>query len=119
MSHFENMHRVYGSRYRIMERSLKKYLPPQTKYSLPQGGLHLWLTLPYGIPSTILYDTALKNNVLIAPGTVFLSDQRISDSFRFGFAAVNEEETDNGIKKLGRMIKHLIQSAADKSQRND
>ena len=119
VSHFENMHRVYGSRYRTMERPLKKYLPPQVKYSLPQGGLHLWLTLPYGIPSTILYDTALKNNVLIAPGTVFFSDQRISDSFRLSFAVTNEEEIENGIKKLGRIINHLIQSAADKSQRND
>lgn len=53
-----------------------RHFPAETKVSLPNGGLVLWLELPHGVDSMEMYRLALDEGITVAPGALFSFDDR-------------------------------------------
>ena len=51
---------VYGEHRRIMLDALEEYFPPSVKWTRPEGGLFLWITLPNGLNSTQILQEAIR-----------------------------------------------------------
>jgi DNA-binding transcriptional MocR family regulator len=53
---------------------------------MPRGGFYLWCRLPDGLDSAVLAQTALAQNVVLAPGNVFSVSQTAASFMRFNVA---------------------------------
>ncbi|WIV10943.1 PLP-dependent aminotransferase family protein [Proteiniborus sp. MB09-C3] len=108
--HIERMSTVYSERYNTIIKSIKKYMPKQVKYTLPQGGLNFWFSLPSSYSANELYKLCLKNGITIAPGSLFDIWQRDTKYFRLSIASVHKDEIDFGIAKLSQIINFFLKN---------
>jgi len=86
---------------------IKKYFPSDVKYTKPEGGMFLWVTLPEGMSSIELFEIAIDENVAFVPGEAFYSDNPESNTLRLNFSNSDEKKIEEGIKRLGSAIKSL------------
>lgn len=85
-----------------------RYLPPGSRWELPQGGLYLWVELPVTGPSAAeLYVQAIQMNVAFAIGNVFHTRGAGGYHIRINFAAQKPADIEEGMKRLGSAWRDL------------
>lgn len=84
--------------------SLRKLLGETIDFSIPDGGLNLWIGLPAGMDAEELYRKALAYNVSFLPGVACFSQSPETHRFRLSFSAVSERDLDEGIERLAYLI---------------
>ena len=89
----------------LMLESMKKYLPANVTWTIPDGGLFLWVTLPEGMNSKELLKKALVKKVAFVPGSAFATDGNIFNTMRLNFSNASDENIVEGIRRLGEVIK--------------
>ena len=98
----------YRSRRDAMVEALERFFPEQSQWSVPEGGLFLWATLPDFIDTTDLLAAALRENVAFVPGEAAFVDGRGSSSMRLNFSAQTEDEIREGIRRIGKVISEQV-----------
>jgi 2-aminoadipate transaminase len=106
-NHLEMIRNMYKMQRNCMIEMIKKYFPNNVKYTEPEGGMFLWVTLPEGISSLELFEKALDENVAFVPGEAFYSDNPELNTLRLNFSNSNMEKIEEGIKRIGIAIKNL------------
>lgn len=106
----EKTRKIFARRRDFMYKALEKYMPPDIRYRLPDGGLFFWLSLPEGFYSMNLYNEAVKEGVLIVPGDMFFPDRQPSPHFRLSFSEMGEVSLEKGIKLLSKIIKNHMEN---------
>lgn len=100
---------VYGRQRQAMIAAIAEFFPKEVSYTLPDGGMFLWITLPSGLSSMKLFDMAIKKNVAIVPGIPFYADKREDcNTARLNFSCANDATIHEGIKRLGQAIAELM-----------
>jgi 2-aminoadipate transaminase len=99
---------VYRTRRDAMLGALERFFPRQATWSVPEGGLFVWATLPDYIDTTDLLAKALGENVAFVPGEAAFVDGRGSSSMRLNFSAQNEDEIVEGIRRIGAVIAQQV-----------
>lgn len=103
-AHIEKLKEIYGAKNKIMQDEIAKNFHPSVKYTKPEGGMFVWVTLPDGIDMNQFVAEALENKVALVPGTAFLADTTMpSQSFRMNFSTPSTEDIIKGIKILGEL----------------
>jgi DNA-binding transcriptional MocR family regulator len=77
--------------------------PAGTRVSRPQGGCFLWVELPPGTDSLVLFERALDAGVVIAPGPIFSPSGGHRGCIRLACAAPWEDKLDGAVRVLGRL----------------
>ena len=95
----------YRRRRDLMVSLLEKYMPEGVKWTYPEGGLFLFLTLPEGIDTIEMYDEALSKGVAYVAGSFFFLDGSHRNTMRLNFSFVAEEKMEPGMQLLGEIIK--------------
>ncbi len=95
----------YRERRDVMIKALKKYFPKSATWTLPEGGMFLWVTLPRHINTGELLPTALKQRVAYVPGAAFHLNGEGQNTLRLNFSNARPERIETGIKKLGWLFK--------------
>lgn len=108
--HIKHVNDIYIERYNTITKSVRKHMPNEVKYILPQGGLNFWFSLPNGYSANELYRLCFKNDITIAPGSLFDVWQRDTRFFRLSIASVHNDEIDFGIAKLARIIGFFLKN---------
>lgn len=106
--HLEKIKKLYKQQANQMITSIQKYFPSSVKYTLPQGGMFLWVTLPSPLTAVELANEAIKHDIAIAAGDPFYEDERNVPSLRLNYTNCDLETIDLGIKKLGQIINQLL-----------
>ncbi|NOQ24295.1 MAG: aminotransferase class I/II-fold pyridoxal phosphate-dependent enzyme [Bacteroidales bacterium] len=88
-----------------MLNAFKEYMPDGVKWTLPEGGLFLFLTLPNNMDAQTLFQKAVDNNVAFVLGTVFHCDGSGKDTMRINFSFMPKDKTTEGVKRLAKVIK--------------
>lgn len=101
--HLQDVGKIYAARYQTATKALARHLP-QLKYVPPGGGLHCWLQLPEGISGDALHRRCLREEVLITPGSYFAPSGLYNRFIRLSYAAVTEDQIEQGIKIMGRIV---------------
>ncbi len=117
--HIEYMGTKYKEGFDIMLKNIEKYIPPQVDYVRPKGGVNFWFRLPEGVSSEKLYESAIRENVALAPGNLFFVHQGGERHFRLSIASVNDDEIEQGIAIIGDIIKDLIEKNGDSKTRKE
>ena len=105
--HLEMIRNMYRMQRDCMIEMIKKYFPDDVKYTEPEGGMFLWVTLPEGKSSMELFEKALDEKVAFVPGEAFYSDNPQRNTLRLNFSNSDLEKIEEGIKRLGNAIKNL------------
>jgi 2-aminoadipate transaminase len=112
-AHLGTVRRVYRERRDAMLSGLARYLPREAQWTIPQGGLCLWLTLPTSISAAQLYLCAIEHGVAFAVGSVFFPQHPDRSSLRLNFAAHSPAEIDEGLRRLGRALREYMSGSSD------
>jgi len=111
-AHVRRIRKVYGERRDAMLAALEREFPAEVRWTRPDGGLFLWVTLPRGIDSSAVLKDALREKVAFVPGRSFFTDGGGLESFRLNFSYCRPEVIDEGIRRLGEVVRRHVQDAA-------
>ncbi len=104
-AYVQGLRELYRRRRDTMLDALAEHFPAQTRWTRPQGGMFVWVTLPEYIDTTDLLARALETeNVAFVPGRAAYVDGRGGSSMRLNFSGVNDEDIREGIRRIGKVI---------------
>ncbi len=106
--HIEKIKKMYRDQRNLMVSMIEEHFPEGVKYTKPEGGMFLWVTLPEGLSSMDLFDLAIKEDVAFVPGKAFFTDGSGDNTLRLNFSNSDEARIEEGIKKLGGAIYELM-----------
>lgn len=75
-------------------------LIPSARFTIPSGGLALWLELDAHMDMQRLQRDALARGVAILPGQLFSGTGRAIPALRLGYASLNQQELERGLAAL-------------------
>ncbi len=84
-------------------RTIGDYFPEGTLASRPQGGSVLWVELPQNRSSLKLYEKAIQQNIIIAPGGMFTLQKQFDNCLRLNYGLTWTGKLENNLKLLGRL----------------
>jgi 2-aminoadipate transaminase len=108
--HIRKICEVYKTQCHLMIDLIEEKFPESVDYTEPEGGMFIWLTLPDGIPSTEVFEQALKDGVAVLPGTPFYTDGGGSTTIRLNFSNSTEEKIKIGIERLSKVLRNLMKN---------
>ena len=97
--------KMYKKKRDIMLRSLEKHFPRGCKWTKPDGGMFIWVTVPSKIDTRDLFLDAVKEKVAFVHGAAFRVDGKGHNTMRLNFSNTDNKRIDVGIKRLGNLIK--------------
>ncbi len=104
--HAQTLRRVYSARRDHMLAALAREMPEGVDWTRPEGGMFVWITLPAHIDGADLLAQSLKSEkVAFVPGRAFFADGSNGNTIRLSFSCANEAMIDEGILRLGRLIR--------------
>ena len=104
--HVAKLRQVYGARRDHMLAALSREMPVGVSWTKPEGGMFVWVTLPKGMDAGDLLAKSLKTErIAFVPGRAFFADGSNGNTLRLSFSCANEAAIDEGIKRLGRLIR--------------
>jgi 2-aminoadipate transaminase len=111
--HLEVLRNRYRAKRDAMIAALERYMPEDEgiSWTRPEGGLFLWVRLPHGIDTGDMFTRAMGQNVAYVPGGAFYVDGGGQNTMRLCYSVVDEEEIEEGIKRLARVVKGELTAA--------
>ena len=88
--------------------AMETYFPKSLKWSKPEGGLFIWVTLPEGINAKDILDVCVKNKVIFVTGKLFYPVNAAENTLRLNFSKMGEEEIVEGIRRMSDAIKQVF-----------
>ncbi len=109
--HIMKIRAAYGKRRDLMIDMMTEYFPEDVKFTKPEGGMFLWVTLPEMVSSLDLFELAVKENVAFVPGNPFYTDDGgRNNTLRLNFSNSDEEQIEEGIKRLAGCLERLLEN---------
>ena len=88
--------------------ALTAHLPPGARWTVPDGGLYLWIRLPEGVSARVLYGAALARGVVVAPGGAYFPEGGDHPYIALNFAAQPPDRIEEGIRRLGLALREVM-----------
>jgi 2-aminoadipate transaminase len=104
----DSLTEIYRARRDTMLDALAEFLPPESRWTRPAGGLFIWVTLPDYIDTTDLLARGLRDNVAFVPGEAAYLDGRGRSSMRLNFSGVDEDSIREGVRRIGKVVKEQV-----------
>ena len=101
---------LYRSKRDLLLRLLETYMPEGVKWTRPEGGLFLFLTLPEGFDAVKFYDKALDAGVAYVAGEFFYPDRSGKNTMRLNFSFMTPERITEGVRLLASLVTQQIDS---------
>jgi 2-aminoadipate transaminase len=110
--HVRNLRSAYHARRDAMVEAMEEHFPEGTAWTVPQGGLFLWVRTPDQIRTREFLQKAVRYKVAYVPGFAFYPGEEGGEhSMRMNFSYCNEEVINEGIARLGRAMKEELASS--------
>ncbi|WP_372885766.1 PLP-dependent aminotransferase family protein [Shimia sp.] len=109
--HVAMLRRVYGRRCEAMLEALGRHMPAGVRWTRPDGGMFVWLTLPQANASDLLAHALAQYDLAFVPGRAFFADGSGDDTLRLSFSCAGEALIDEGMARLGAAIRDLAGGA--------
>ena len=109
--HLEEIRAEYRRRRDAMLNALDEHFPPGVRWNRPSSGMFVWVELPREMDATVLLRAAVETEkVAFSPGSVFASKEggHARHCLRLSFANHTPARIEEGVRRLGRVIKALM-----------
>ena len=94
-------------------RAVADHFPAGTRQTEPRGGFVVWLELPAGVDTLVLYRQAVAEGISLAPGPMFSPTQRYPNGLRLNCAQPWNADFEGALRRVGELARRL---AASQSQ---
>jgi DNA-binding transcriptional MocR family regulator len=98
----------------VMLQALTQHFPAEATWTVPDGGLFLWVTFPDQLPMSAICHEAALQKVFVVSGATFFPDQQGYPALRLNFSQ-SHENIERGISVLGQLLKKHLRSPALRS----
>ena len=95
---------LYKGKRDLLLSLLEKHMPAGVRWTRPEGGLFLFLTMPEGFDAVKFYDTALDAGVAYVAGEFFHPDRSGKNTMRLNFSFMTPERISEGIRLLAKLL---------------
>ncbi len=102
---------VYRERRDAMLSALEQEMPPGVRWTRPQGGLFLWMTLPANLNARTLLDECVRQNVAFVPGGAFFPNGGNENTLRLNYSNMPIERIREGVKRLAASVAKEMERA--------
>lgn len=89
----------------LMMELLEKYFGDLAEWNRPAGGFFTWVRLKNRVSAEQLFNRALKEGLLILPGSVY--DMGYSSSLRLTYGYLSPEEMEKGLRRLADILREM------------
>lgn len=104
-SHTAKISAVYKERRDAMLAALATHMPESVRWTKPEGGMFIWLTLPAHYDSAALLKQAIaEENIAFVPGAAFFADRSGKNTLRLNFSLSPPARIEEGISRLARLL---------------
>jgi DNA-binding transcriptional MocR family regulator len=86
--------------------------PRGTRVTRPTGGFILWVEMPKGYDSIVLFEKLLERGISIAPGPMFSASQRYRNCLRISVGHLWTERTEKALAEVGKMARAQVGESA-------
>lgn len=107
-THIAKIKGLYKEQASAMLNAMEKYFPKDVKYTIPHGGMFLWVTLPEGVSAMGMFPKALEKKVVYVPGDPFYIGRKDVNAMRLNYTNADCKTIDEGIKRLGQLLKEAV-----------
>lgn len=102
---------AYAARRDAMLAALDQHMPADVRWSRPEGGMFVWLTLPARFDGAKLLASALyEERIAFVPGGAFFADGSGANTVRLSYSRPSEAAIGEGVLRLGRVITRRLQA---------
>jgi len=115
--HLAQIRAEYRLRRDAMLSALEEHFPAGVRWNRPSSGMFIWVELPREMDATALLRTAVETEqVAFSPGGVFASRPggHANHCLRLSFANSPPERIEEGIRRLGRVLRVTLSSAPER-----
>lgn len=98
----------YFARMQLITTLLAEQQVPNLSWRRPDGGLHLWLTLPPGLDGEALLRGAWLNGLMFQPGAPFHAIDPQPNTIRITFADTDKRRMKLGVQRLAQSIEQFL-----------
>jgi len=106
--HIEKIKSVYSKRRDLMIKTMREEFPEDIEFTIPEGGLFTWVTLPESINARDLATKCIEKKVAFVPGGSFYPNGGNENTLRINYSNMDEERIVIGVKRLAESIKEMI-----------
>ena len=86
---------------------LEQHFPAEASWTMPEGGLFLWVKLPDGLPMQLICSEAAAEKIMVTPGSTFFPNQQGYPAMRLNFS-YPVDAIERGVAILGKIIKRHL-----------
>lgn len=108
--------KLYKHKRDVMVDALKTYFPKGVKWTVPHGGMFLWVTLPKHINTRLMFKRAIAKKVAYVVGDAFYPDGSEYNCMRLNFSYSEDDVIREGIKRLAEAINEEMADTHEKEQ---
>lgn len=103
--HLKKLQLVYKNKCELMLREMEKHFSKDCTWTIPDGGMFIWVTLPMRIDMPSFVKKAIEHKVAVVPGNAFLDDDsKACQSFRMNFSMPTDQQIIKGVAILGKLM---------------
>ena len=102
--HLKRVRAVYRERRDSMIEAMRRHFPKEARWTRPEGGLVVWVTLPPGVDADEVALEAHGRGVLVGSGDLFFVDGGTHNNLRLVFAQAGTRAIARGIRTLGKIL---------------
>jgi 2-aminoadipate transaminase len=109
-SHIEETRALYREKRDCMVRAFEAHMParPDLRWTEPEGGLFLWISLPAYIDTEKMFAAAIAKKVAYVVGSAFYFDEPERNAMRLNFSYASPEQIEEGVRRLAEVIRDRI-----------
>ncbi|MCL1798703.1 MAG: PLP-dependent aminotransferase family protein [Eggerthellaceae bacterium] len=100
---------TYRERRDAMLEALDEFFPPEARWTHPEGGLFVWVTLPEYADAGSILSVALENGVTYTPGDSFYPNGAMGKNcMRLAFCFASPDKIREAIRRLGSVVNERL-----------
>lgn len=102
--HIRGIRKIYQERMETMVRELSKRAWTDVTWTVPKGGMFLWVKLPHGIDAEQLLKVSIGEGVAFVPGSEFFVGKAEKNTMRLNFSHSSHERIALGIERFAKSL---------------
>lgn len=107
-SYLDFVRPIYARRAQLMLDGLIAGMPEEVSWTTPRGGFYVWVTLPEGADSTLVFDKALKRGAAFVIGSAFDPRGVRNNCFRLAFSHTPENRIGEGVALVCQAVHETL-----------
>ena len=102
------LRRRFESQVDVARGVIAESFPRGTRVTRPAGAYIVWVELPKGCDTVVLFEKLLERGITIAPGPMFSASQRYRNCMRLSVGQAWAEKHERSLREVGRLAQELF-----------